>query len=309
MGKAQKTSEVEVEEQEPAAPTAAWGRRLRDEREARGLSVEDISSELRLEPHLIRDIEEENLDALPSAPFVKGYLRSYARLLELDDVRIINAYTDLGVEDAPGLKKLTNVQETTSQHAGARVATWVVVALVAVSAVAWLWSEMTTPVKAVKTEPSSLTQSDEEMNVVDVVGLPTQVVTEMPTTTEVPDSSSETLEAEAPLATRSERAAEAVVESGSSTEVVPASDATLASVTLSFSGESWVEIVDARNERLFTNIGRPDTERTVEGVPPFSVLLGNAPVVTLKYNGQPYDLVRHNRKGVARFTLGESASE
>lgn len=53
------------------------------------------------------------------------------------------------------------------------------------------------------------------------------------------------------------------------------------------------------------DIAKAGQTKTVEGEAPFKVLLGNAPGVTLEYNGEVYDHAKYNRKGVARFTLGE----
>ncbi|MFC1748217.1 helix-turn-helix domain-containing protein [Pseudomonadota bacterium] len=308
MNKSLISSEVEMEEQEQTPPSASWGRRLRTERESRNLSIEDISSELRLETHLIQEIEDEDIDRLPSAPFVKGYLRSYARLLGIDEKRIIDGYSQLGIEDAPGIRKLDRVHEATSKHAGARVATWVVVAVVLASAVAWLWSQMTSPPKP---EEMTISATTETEVVTPTGGISTQVIVNDP----IPFAPASDVEAviESPITTKDVVVDEPAEEATLVGSVVQAEmgipPVGFASVTLSFSAESWVEIEDARGERLFVNIGKPDTERTVEGMPPFSVLLGNAPVVTLSYNGKPYDHVRHNRKGVARFTLGEAVSE
>ncbi len=76
-------------------------------------------------------------------------------------------------------------------------------------------------------------------------------------------------------------------------------------ITFDFTADSWVEVTDARNEKLFINVGKAGESRTVEGVAPFRILLGNARGVVMKYNGQPYDHYVHIRKGIARFVLDE----
>jgi cytoskeleton protein RodZ len=45
------------------------------------------------------------------------------------------------------------------------------------------------------------------------------------------------------------------------------------------------------------------TERVVEGVPPFSLVIGNARHVRLTYGEREIDLRPHTRVEVARFTL------
>jgi cytoskeleton protein RodZ len=61
------------------------GAYLRAVREYRGRSIPDIAAVTRVgKPYLIA-LEEWNLSALPSRPFAMGYVRAYARALELDE--------------------------------------------------------------------------------------------------------------------------------------------------------------------------------------------------------------------------------
>ena len=80
----------EVEMQAAAAATAAdlqdgehVGAALRTLREARGLSVADISALTRIRPAHVEAIESLSLGDLPSRPFTIGYLRAYAQALGL----------------------------------------------------------------------------------------------------------------------------------------------------------------------------------------------------------------------------------
>ena len=57
-------------------------------------------------------------------------------------------------------------------------------------------------------------------------------------------------------------------------------------VTLKFTADSWVEIYDAKGEKLFYDIGSADSQRTITGTPPFRVTFGNAPGVTFDVNGK-----------------------
>lgn len=68
------------------------GRRLRVQRQSRGLAVERIASQLHLRPETIEALEQDRFDRLPDPVFVTGYLRNYARLLALDPTPLIAAY-------------------------------------------------------------------------------------------------------------------------------------------------------------------------------------------------------------------------
>jgi cytoskeleton protein RodZ len=67
------------------------GQRLRQAREALNLSQRDVARQLHLNVDLIRALEDNNEEALPSQTYLLGYLRNYARLLKLPVDKIIDA--------------------------------------------------------------------------------------------------------------------------------------------------------------------------------------------------------------------------
>jgi cytoskeleton protein RodZ len=86
-------------------------------------------------------------------------------------------------------------------------------------------------------------------------------------------------------------------------EVPPAADtAGPAMITLRFSEDSWVEM-ESHGRKLVVGTQTAGSERSVRAEPPISVLLGNAPGVTLEYRGKPVDLQRYQRGNVARLIL------
>lgn len=76
-------SEQTTETQSP--PAASIGQVLSAARQANGLSMRDVAQQLNLAVATIESLEEDAFDQLPGLTFVKGYLRSYARLLGLDE--------------------------------------------------------------------------------------------------------------------------------------------------------------------------------------------------------------------------------
>jgi cytoskeleton protein RodZ len=74
-------------------------------------------------------------------------------------------------------------------------------------------------------------------------------------------------------------------------------------IELDFNRESWVEIRDAEGRVVFSQLNRPGTRREVEGVAPFSIVIGNAHGVKLRYNDSDVDLMPYTRTDVARLTL------
>jgi len=68
---------------------------LRRHREEHGLNVNQVAEALCLSPKIITALEAEKLDELPEPPYVRGYLRSFAKFTEVDPKEMINAYEKL----------------------------------------------------------------------------------------------------------------------------------------------------------------------------------------------------------------------
>jgi cytoskeleton protein RodZ len=76
------------------------GALLKREREKKGLTHAQISQQTRLRPHILEAIENEEWDLLPAPTLVMGFIRSYARVLGVDEDRILELYREeAGVDD------------------------------------------------------------------------------------------------------------------------------------------------------------------------------------------------------------------
>lgn len=64
---------------------ATLGERLREERERRGLTIEELARQTRISARFFEAIERDDAAALPSGFFYRSFLRQYARLLELPE--------------------------------------------------------------------------------------------------------------------------------------------------------------------------------------------------------------------------------
>lgn len=76
----------------PPSVTPGIGAKLREAREARGLSFEAVSAELRIRPVILAAMEREDHAALPERVFLLGLLRTYARHLGLDPAAVSAAW-------------------------------------------------------------------------------------------------------------------------------------------------------------------------------------------------------------------------
>src|SRR5690242_15094692 len=67
------------------------GARLRQARELRKLSIQQVSETTRLRPHYLQALESDDHSAIPSAAQARGFLRLYADFLQLDIADLIPA--------------------------------------------------------------------------------------------------------------------------------------------------------------------------------------------------------------------------
>jgi len=74
-----------------SAPQVSAGTQLRSLREARGWSIEQVASQLNLAPRQIDALEQDNFSALPGLVIVRGFIRTYAKLLRVDAAPILAA--------------------------------------------------------------------------------------------------------------------------------------------------------------------------------------------------------------------------
>jgi hypothetical protein len=65
---------------------------LRAVREAKGITLQEVADSTRISVRYLEAIEADAHDRLPSATFVKGYVREVSRLLKLDDESVVTGY-------------------------------------------------------------------------------------------------------------------------------------------------------------------------------------------------------------------------
>ncbi len=290
--------------------TEGPGRLLKSTREARGLSQEDVASQLRLHRKLIAALEEEDDGALPPATFVFGYLRNYARLLDLSPDEVVRAYEGKGI--AP--PALESVRKATPVHPGGlqRIFSYVLVLGLAVLLVMWWQSQR--PELSISPEPPQPSVSvpeDVEANEPPVGLVPVGPDTPLPGVTlaleevapaTVPSGpGAEVVREEAPA--EPPAAAAPAPESALVVETV-GPDTARSRLVLRFKSDCWTEISDAAGRRVFFDLGKVGREIVAHGEAPFRVFLGYAPGVEIEFNGEPYDHSRFHRRELARFQLG-----
>ncbi|HTA22992.1 MAG TPA: RodZ domain-containing protein [Terriglobales bacterium] len=71
---------------------ASFGVRLKQEREQRGITLEEISATTKIGTRMLVALEQDHFDQLPGGIFNKGFIRAYARCLGLDEDQTIADY-------------------------------------------------------------------------------------------------------------------------------------------------------------------------------------------------------------------------
>jgi cytoskeleton protein RodZ len=85
-------SEVETVDEIISLENIGFGNTLRNAREKKGLSLADVGIELHLDESIIYAIENHNLEQLPEPAYICGYIRNYARLMQIDAEPLLESF-------------------------------------------------------------------------------------------------------------------------------------------------------------------------------------------------------------------------
>lgn len=84
-----------IEEQSSAVQAGDLSKRLIECRDKAGLDLEQAAEEMHLSANILRFLEQEDFSRLPEPPYVRGYLRGYAKLADTDPKALIRTYEAL----------------------------------------------------------------------------------------------------------------------------------------------------------------------------------------------------------------------
>lgn len=313
------------------------GARLRNAREQLGLSQQAVAERLCLKVSTVRDIEEDKAPAELASTFLRGYIRSYARLVHIPEEELL-----------PGLEKqaplrAAKVAPMQSFSLGKRrkkrdgwlmTVTWLVLFVVIGLSGAWWWQdhkaqqeEITTMAdqssaelnsnkdqgQSVPLDTSSAADQSAPSAPVDT----TTTNTQTPATTAtapavnpqqnavVPPSQANVDTAAAPAPATPDTATPLPTDQAGVT--TPATDPN--AVVMNFTADCWLEVTDATGKKLFSGMQRKDGNLNLVGQAPYKLKIGAPAAVQIQYQGKPVDLSRFIRTNqVARLTLNAEQS-
>jgi len=311
-------------------------------REARGMSQVDISHRIKLQIRQVNALEQGQWETLPGRAFVRGALRSYGRLLEVDVAPLLE--TIGGFAEPAAVLAMQPLESSFSRSSafdrgspGSRVL-WVLVCLVGVVALVVYFGSDPDSERLRSWLPSGDTASREMPDPVASSTDPAGVSPPAPRATD--PSAAGSLPSPAPT-TPSTSAANApaapspagTVPAGTvPTGTVPGGtvpggaslDGT--SVTLNSAGggasdtapggdsrkvmqfraldDSWIEVRQADGSALHNALLKAGTSLELKGNPPYRLVLGNANRLELSYEGRTQDLAAHIRAhNIAKLQL------
>ena len=320
------------------------GARLRHAREQLGLSQQAVAERLCLKVSTVRDIEDDKAPADLASTFLRGYIRSYARLVHIPEEELL----PMMAKQAP--IRAAKVAPMQSFSLGKRRKkrdgwlmsfTWLVLFVVVGLTGAWWWQNH----KAQQEEITTMAdQSSAELNQAGTdnaqsVPLNTDgAATSSEPQTAAPDATA-TNAAQAPAATANTAAPQAQDQNAvvapsqanvdtaanapaatqpadntaASLPTSPAGTATPAAdpnaLVMNFSADCWLEVTDATGKKLFSGLQRKDGTLNLTGQAPYKLKIGAPAAVQIQYQGKPVDLSRFIRTNqVARLTVNAEQS-
>lgn len=297
-------TESTVENLAQREPKIGPGIRLREAREARKLTVEAAAVQLRIDPVLVTALEEDDYDKFAAPIFITGNIRAYARLLDLPPEPLLEAYHGLGHDVPPALKQVNRYPRLGSSTSWAPgVIALLVVAVAILAFLAWQ-SGGQLPDFSQEQQP---TQEEGKALLLPESQIPQDVGGF--------DTGAGLIPFDGADVGREEEPAAPIAAPPKDTPAAPAAAAPRAempaplvrsTLSLKVDRASWVEVRDSTGRRLLYDLLDSGAVKILEGVPPFDVLLGFAPGVTLEFNGKLVDHRLYARQETARFRLGEN---
>jgi cytoskeleton protein RodZ len=334
---------TEQDNSSAAIPQASLGSMLREAREQFGLSVADVAAQTKFAPRQIEALEADDFENLPETAFLRGFVRSYAKILNVDAEILLAALPQAKAPTAELIPASVDVPfpvDYSAQKNLILLGAALLMAVIVVGFAVWHFMAPLKPAKSVKVEaPVSLPAEKQvipappveqekkiEPAIHDEPKRQASVSVEKPSPRKKKAVTAEVATAE--QSPRKEKAApaemitsaqsgvparhkstaiktSAVSGTAATTPVRTEASGKATSLHLVFDEESWTEISDAEGNMLSSQINPPGSELNLKGHLPLSLVIGHAAATHLYQDGKPVDLAPYTNSSseVARITL------
>ncbi len=304
------------------------GERLRLAREQMGLTQQNVAERLCLKLSTVRDIEEDKSPADLASTFLRGYIRSYARLVHIPEEELLPMMakqTPIRSSKIEPMQSFSLGKRRKKRDGWLMIFTWLVVFVVVGLTGAWWWQNHKASqddLVPMTDQSSSSGDNGQSIPLGESSGdsaapaatdeSNTATASNSATTTQ-PDNTSNAVvspsqapvdnSAAAPAATTPTTSAAPPMPVGAAAVNEPAADPN--AVVMNFNADCWLEVSDATGKKLFSGIQRSGGKLSLAGTPPYRLKIGAPRAVQVQYQNQPVDLSRFIRNNqVARLTLG-----
>lgn len=286
-------------------PALRPGRVLSEARSRRNQTVAEIAQQLKLSASQVEALEADDYSRLPGPVFVRGFVRNYARLMELDVETLVAGLTMPLDPLATGAAIPHSHNIPFPDGRGPR---WpIYAALIAVlSAIVVLFEFMySSPPAEVTVVPAP--KAEEAAPATPALAqplFPPQSDVSAPVATQPAVEPAPVAPVPAPSAVLAPVPAPAAVPATQAPATAPeAKRPGAAEMKMVFERQSWVEVRDRDDRIVFSQLNPAGAVQIVHGLPPLNVVIGNASGVKVTYKGRVMDLTPHTKVEVARFTL------
>lgn len=282
-----------------ATPAVSLGKKLREARERLGLSVADVAGQIKFAPRQIDALEADDFQHLPEMAFVRGFVRSYARILNLDAQPLL-AILPQAKEVSAQLTPVSVEVPFPNTHLSQRQnLIWLGTALLAVLGGAFLvWYYITPRAELEMAQVETPLQLPAKMHVIPASPVAEADVIAPPAVPAVrPSSGVEKPSVPAAKPLSLPQAQSTAVQ----TSALPQDSA----LRLTFDEDSWVEVRDKDDKILSSQVNPRGSELRLNDPAPFSLVIGHAASVHLYHRGKQVDLTPYTSSSseVARLTL------
>lgn len=308
-------TEQETQTQETVAPAIEAGTLLKNKRESLGLTQKQISDRLKLRVTLIQQIEENQFESDQVATFMRGYIRSYAKYVNLDEKVVLNALHHSGDAQHQEQEMLSFSRKTKTEKHNSRIMllTWSIFAVIVGISSLWWWQNQQ---QDTLSQSLANTESSEELVVEESLDpeltslevIEAEQNTETSPVTENSDELTEVSSAENSVTLDPVEVIEEAPEAADVTSVTAESEtvapeAVVNELVMQFSADCWIQVKDASGKTLSTGIKKAGRTLNLSGTAPYKVILGAPEGVSMTFASEPVDLSGYTSGKVARITL------
>jgi cytoskeleton protein RodZ len=278
------------------------------------LSTEDVTKRLNFRSNLVNEIEQDIFDRSLPATFNRGYLRSYAKLVDVEIEEVLSAYDTLSVAEIQRseMQSFSNLTEKEAENSRLMWFSYLIVVLLFGMVVLWWLQEQTlsvnlfdnsAPVKAQIIQDNVSNKTDINIENTIAVSELTKVETaEKVAVTQLSNNENKVIEIDS---ITDDTIANIDMTIVAKSEVKAETNAMLdiSTVVFTFSGDCWVNIYDATGDRVAWGVKKSGYVMTVTGKAPLKVTLGKPELATIVFDGNQVNMSSFSAGNIAKFTL------